>query len=243
MEFKASNMIGGKPVLLIYILLAVVLVLGLISLIPIGIEAEYKDKLYCIFKIGFIKIKILPRKVKDKNIQINKKKAKKKQPDTEVEFSFKMLLQQNGISGFIKILKKFVSLTKGALKDLVKHIIIRELCVDVVVGGEDAAETAVSYGKICSVVYPSVSLITQACRCNEFKVLVSPDFADGSPSKAYCKLVADAKVFWLAKAAIVNGFKAIQLFIKYKKAQEKVPVDNNMDNNPNQENNSQTENK
>ena len=90
------------------------------------------------------------------------------------------------------------------------------------IGGEDAAEAAVSYGKACAVVYPSVSLITQICNCRSLKVLVSPDFTDGSDSKANCKVVADIRTFWLIKAVFVHGFKAISLLIKYKKAQEKV---------------------
>ena len=208
----------------LYILLAILLILGLVSLIPIGIEASYKNKLYCLLKIGFIKIQLFPEKKKKKKSTPQEKPVpkKKEEPKKKDAFSFKKFFKQNGVSGLMKILKKIASMAKGALKDVFSHIIIRELMLDVTIGGEDAAETAVSYGKACAVVYPSVSLITQICNCRSLKVLVSPDFTDGSDSKANCKVVADIRTFWLIKAVFVHGFKAISLLIKYKKAQEKV---------------------
>ncbi len=209
----------------LYILLAIVLILGLISIIPIGIEAQYKTKLYCLLKIGFIKIQLFPEKKKKKKKPQKSQSAtskKKSEPKKQEEFSIKKFFKQNGVSGLIKILKKIASMAKGALKDVFSHIIIRELSVDVTIGGEDAAETAIDYGKACAVVYPAVSLITQICDYKSLKVLVSPDFTDGSKSKANCKVVADIKTFWLLKAVFVHGFKAIQVLLKYKKAQEKV---------------------
>lgn len=210
----------------LYILLAILLILGLISIIPIGIEAQYKNKLDCLLKIGFVKIRLFSdtKKSKKKKKKTETKPApkKKSEPKKQETFSIKKFFKQNGVSGLMRILKKIASMAKGALKDVFAHIIIRELSVDVTIGGDDAAETAVSYGKACAVVYPAVSLITQICRYKSLKVLVSPDFTDGSKSKANCKVIADIKVFWLLKAVFVHGFKAIQVFLKYKKAQEKV---------------------
>lgn len=214
----------------LYILIAILFVLFLITLIPVGIKARFQNKVYCDLKIGFIKIRLLPEKPKKKKTE-EKPKVKepkpKKENQKEKEISLKKLLKQNGVSGIINILKKIASLAVGALKDVFKHIIIRELSIDVVIGGDDAAETALNYGKACSVVYPSVSTITQACICQDFNVLVSPDFTDGSKSSASCKLEADIKIFWLVKAVIVHGFKALQVLIKLRKANETVNKDEN----------------
>ncbi len=214
----------------LYILISILLVLFLITLIPVGIKARYKNKVYCVLKIGFIKIRLLPEKPKKKKTK-EKTKEKKSEKENQKETSFKKLLKQNGVSGIINILKRIASLAVGALKDIFKHIIIRELSLDVVIGGDDAAETALNYGKTCSVVYPAVSVITQSCICRDFNVLVSPDFTDGSESNATCKLEADIKIFWLVKAVIVHGFKALGVILKLQKANEPVNKDENLNNN------------
>lgn len=216
----------------LYILITILLVLFLITLIPVGIKASYKNKVYCVLKIGFIKIRLLPEKPKKRKIE-EKPKEKKPEKDNqkEKEISLKKLLKQNGVSGIINILKRIASLAVGALKDIFKHIIIRELSIDVVIGGDDAAETALNYGKACSVVYPAVSTITQACICRDFNVLVSPDFTDGSKSNAACKLEADIKIFWLVKAVIVHCLKALGVILKLQKANEIVNKDENSNNN------------
>ncbi len=212
----------------LYILIAVLLVLFLITLMPLGIKAKFKNKVYCDLKIGFIKIRLLPEQPKKKKTEKKTIERKKKtENQKEKEISLKKLFKQNGVSGIINILKKIASLAAGALKDVFKHIIIRELIIDVVVGGDDAAETALSYGKICSVVYPAVSTITRICVCKSFNVLVSPDFKEGSKSYADCILKADIKIFWLVKAAIVHGFKALQVFLKFKKANTTVQINEN----------------
>lgn len=190
-----------------------------------GIKAKYKDKVYCYLKIGFIKIKIpseKPKKKKPEQKSKEKKPEKEKPKPKEKEFSLKKLLSQNGVSGIFNILKKIASLAVGALKDVFMHIIIRELSIDVVIGGDDAAETALNYGKACAVVYPAVSTVTQACICNDFNVLVSPDFAEGSKSYAVCKVDADIKIFWILKAVIVHGIKVLQVFLKLRKANDTV---------------------
>lgn len=220
----------------LYILIAILVVLFLITLIPVGIKARYKNKVYCVLKIGFIKIRILPEKPKKKKPKVKtEEKSKEKKPEKpkqkEAVFSFIKLLKQNGVSGIINILKKIASLAAGALKDVFKHIIIRELSIDVVIGGDDAAETALNYGKTCAVVYPAVSTVTQVCICKDFNVLVSPDFTDGSKSNAACKLEADIKIFWLVKAVIVHGFKALQVFLKLRKANDTVNKDEDDKNN------------
>lgn len=207
----------------LYIILGILLFLFLLTLVPIGIDARYRNRLYCVLKIGFVKIRLLPEKSKNKNkkpAQPKKsEKSKKEKKEKKEEFSFKKFFQENGVSGLINILKKILSLATGALKDVFSHIIIKELSVDITAGGEDAADTALNYGHICSAVYPAVSLLTQICKCRDFRVLVNPDFTDGSESKAVCRVSASIKIFWLLKALIVHGFKALQVFFKFKKAQ------------------------
>lgn len=208
----------------LYIFLGILLFLFLISLIPVGIDARYRNSLCCTLKIGFVKIRLLPEKPKKKKKAVSKPdKSKKEKPEKDEAVSLKMLFKQNGVSGILNILKKIVSLATGALKDVFSHIIIRELSIDITTAGDNAADTALKYGYTCSGVYPAVSLITRICRCKTFRVLVSPDFTVGAKSNADCRVNANIKIFWLLKAAVVHGFKALQVLLKLKKAE--IPVE------------------
>lgn len=219
----------------LYILLGIFLILGLISIIPVGVDARYRTKLYCVAKIGFLRFRIVPQKRKKKKPKSPEAKPKREKPKKEKNdgVSIKKLFEQNGVSGIINIIKKIGSLAVGALKDVFSHVIIRELMVDITVSGENAADTALDFGYACTAVYPAVSAISQVCICKDFKVMVTPDFTEGAKSKAVCRFSGDIRIFWLIKAAVVHGFKALQLMLKLKKAkapQENSPDENNIQN-------------
>ncbi len=207
----------------LYIFLGLLLLIFLLSLIPVGVDARYRTKLYCRVKIGFLKILVIPNK-KLKKKKTKKQKEERKLQQKEKEFSLKKLFSQNGVSGIINILKKMASVAAGALKDVFSHIIIRELVVDITVAGDDAADTAMNYGYACSAVYPAVSILTGVTKCRGFKVMVSPDFTDGAESRAMFRFSGDIKIFWLVKAALQYGFRALLLLMKFKKARQQKPL-------------------
>lgn len=221
--------------IILFIILGILLFLFLLTLIPVGVEARYRNRLYCVLKIGFVRIRLLPQKPKKKKKSAKKpsrsEKTKKKKPEKNESFSFKELFKENGVSGLLNILKKILSLITGALKDVFRHIIIKELSIYIVAAGDDAADTAMNYGYVCSAVYPAVSAITQICKCKTFSVLADPDFTDGAKSRAVCRLDAHIRIFWIVKAAAVHGYKALQLLFKYKNA--KVTEESKNDNSDN----------
>lgn len=231
--------------IVLYIILAISLFLFLLTLIPVGVDARYRNKLFCVVRIGFVKIRVYPPKPKKKKKAKKEEKVQKpkiSEKEKKEEFSLKKFFKQNGVSGIINIIKKIASVASGALKDVFSHIIIRDFSLTVTITGDDASDTALNYGHTCSAVYPAVSIIYQVCNCQNFSVLVSPDFTEGAKSKAVCRVSADIKIFWLVKAVIVHGFKALQVFFKLKKAQVKEPKKNETENSSKTNENKTTQN-
>ena len=79
----------------------------------------------------------------------------------------------------MELLKDLSGIAVGAGKKLLSHFTIKKFDLLLTVGGEDAAETALTYGKLCGVVYPAVGTIVTACKCRRYGVTVQPGF--GAP--------------------------------------------------------------
>lgn len=113
-------------------------------------------------------------KVKTKNKKSKKDKPPKKE-NAAVKW-FKKTFKERGIKGVINVLKEFARLAMTFLKPIFKHIRLRRIDLDVTVAYEDAADTAVNYGYICSGVYPALSVLLRVMRCGGYSVNIRPDF-------------------------------------------------------------------
>lgn len=92
--------------------------------------------------------KPLPKQEGSHAQQSPKKKEKKN--------LFKDILQEKGLKGFLKILQEAAKLLGGSLRRLARHIRLKTFSLEIAVSTEDAAETAIQYGKVCSAVYPRI---------------------------------------------------------------------------------------
>ncbi len=67
--------------------------------------------------------------------------------------------------------------TKGTLSKVIKkRITIKEISVGFTVTGEDAADTAIKYGKVASVVFPAMSFLTKNMKVRKYDIELTPDF-------------------------------------------------------------------
>lgn len=193
------------------IFLAIIIVLFLLLLIPIGIRAGFDGKPRVVLKIGFIPITLYPPKPK-------KQKKKKKKPSEESEDDKKKekkpgLIKQKGLSWLIDTIKNAAILTQGILRDFFKHFIIKKLQISIRYKGTDADDTAVKYGYFCLSVYPAVSVLVKASRCKNYAVDIAPEFDVLKKSHYEVDFQAHIRLLWICALVFRHGFKALRLIL------------------------------
>ncbi len=132
-----------------------------------------------IIKKGFRWIRfIIRRKPKPKK----KKPSEPKAPEKKQGF-FGSLKEQRGLFGALKFFADASKKLGGAVAKVYKGIRIDRLVLHASVSGEDAADTAVKYGRICAGVFPALSFLLSNTRAYDpanpktKDIEITPDFA------------------------------------------------------------------
>lgn len=176
----------------LYIIGAIVLLIAFLLFAPITFKLEYDEEFNAKVRYLFISYKIpgeekkeKPNKKKKKD---NKKKPKKKgkvqTEGTENKQSFteknigiiKSAFKFKGFEGAKKIISLAAYLVTKVSRLIKRHLIIKELHVVMAVGADDAAETAVNYGKTCAYIFPSLGLICNTMKVRKYYADIYPDF-------------------------------------------------------------------
>lgn len=113
--------------------------------------------------------------------QVSKLETIKKKVDTfDLEGAY--ITGKSFIDGFdansvLALLSFIGSQTKGTLSKVIrKRVTIKEISVGFTVVGEDAADTAIKYGKVASVLFPAMSFLTRNLKVRRYDVDLTPDF-------------------------------------------------------------------
>lgn len=182
-------------------------------------------------KIEWLKEKFGPTIEKFKAKQ-EEKKAKKEEEEPKEELSFdevwakikafdfegafakaKSIYNRLGaFGGIIEILNYIASKTKGLFAKILKKIVIKELAVDLTVAGDDAADTAISYGETCAAVFPALGIICTNMKVREYDVEIEPDFLATKSSGDLHTVIAFRPILILM-AFIGYGFKIMNKVI------------------------------
>jgi hypothetical protein len=145
-----------------YVLLGIFLLIGLILYSPLVLKVQYEEKLSVWLRFWFIKVTLLPKKekpVKKKNL---KKSQKKRKPQSAADVKsqpakksgWQNLVEQHGVVGAIEQIASVFLLLPKSVKRLMKGATVRGMDLQIAVAGEDAAQAAITYGRVCSVFYP-----------------------------------------------------------------------------------------
>ena len=198
----------------VFIIIACIL---LLLFIPLHLYIDYNGKeVRLCLRYLFVKVQLLPQKKKkkpEKKKEPMKKPAPKKQ-EPEKESFIKRLVKANGIGGVIDILKEAVEILNQLLGSITKHILIKKLKINIVTGGDDAANTAMNFGYACNAVYPAlgtISALTKLCCVPDVKV--HPDF-DSKKSEAALFASTAIRPIFVIIPVIVEGIKALKLYFK-----------------------------
>lgn len=200
----------------LYILLGIALFVALVMFIPITLRASYKEKFWCAVYIGFVKLQLVPAKPKKEK----KKKVKKQTPKTEQSKKptekKPSLIKKYGIEWLLNLIKRVAELAVSALQDFFSHILIKKFSLSISVAGDDAADTAIKYGKYCAVVYPAVGTIVRVVKCKGYGVDINPNFSEKAETEINFDFVARVFVFRLIALAVKHGIKGLKLLAEVK---------------------------
>lgn len=203
----------------LYILLGIVLLFAIILAIPIKVFVRYKNSFFCRLHIGFVRIILYPPQPKKKKAKKEKTEQQKPAPQKE-EKKENDFLKELGLSGVVNLFTKLVELASGVLKDLFAHIIIKSFALSIKVAGNDAADTAVKYGKVCSVVYPLTSALIRSMKYSDYGVDILPDFKENAVSSVEFFAIFKTRVIHLVKIAFKHGFKALKMLLELRAVKE-----------------------
>ena len=211
----------------LYIILGILLLIFLISLIRVQIFALYSDDLTLSLKILFFKIKILPqdeekKEKKEKKPKKEKKKKEEEKPKKEKKKEEKKpsllskLKDKHGVTGLIELFRSAANIATGMLKGIISHVVFEKLDVGIMLSGEDAASVALTYGKVCSALYPSINILTSATVCRDYNISIEPVFDPEKPTEVYANVHVYLRIIFVLGAAIKAGVRFLILFLKAK---------------------------
>ena len=216
--------------------MVIVFLIGFIIFCPFSIELEYIDEVK--IKVGYIfpLIKILPKKSSteeeseeetdteeadtdeseeetaetEKN-SVKKPKSKKKNKFREVwQFT-----KKQGLDGMIELLKDITALILKLVDTIRRHIVMKTR-LDLVVVGEDAADTALKFGYACSAIYPLLSLIDRHTKLKKNEEYIDAGFKAEKTQVRFLLKAHIMPVFVIigVVAALIDG---IRIFGKIKR--------------------------
>ncbi len=208
----------------LYILLGILLLIFLILLIRVQVFFTFADEPTLTVKVLFYQKKLLPsppkhEKKKKKKPEKKPKKEEKpkeseeKEPEKKQSYLSK-IKEKKGLSGLVSLLTDVARIAGGLLKGLFSHIVIHKLDVGIALNSGDAASTAVTYGKLCSAVYPAVNLIAAATVCKDYHVTVEPVFDSEKKTEFYADVHAHLRLIFAVWEAIKAGVKLLIVRIR-----------------------------
>ncbi len=214
----------------LYIILGILLLIFLISLIRVRVFALYSQDLTLTLKILFFKIKILPqpeeKKEKEKKPKKEKKEKKKKKEEEKPEKEKKEekkkpsliaeLKDKHGVTGLIELFRSAANIATGMLKGIISHVVFEKLDVGIMLSGEDAASVALTYGKVCSALYPAINILASATVCRDYNISIEPVFDPEKPTEVYADVHVYLRIIFVLGAALKAGFRFLFLFLKAK---------------------------
>ncbi|HIR58374.1 MAG TPA: DUF2953 domain-containing protein [Candidatus Gallacutalibacter pullicola] len=196
----------------------IVLLLILLLCCPITLRLSFLNGFSVRLKYLFFSFQLLPPKEKStgKKKRASQKKKKSEEESESTLEKLRKLTGEDNAAGLFDFLRELAVLAAGSLKKLFRHLVIADFSLDVSAGGEDAAETALTYGKLCAVIYPAVSVLVSQAKTKHYGVSVFPDFSEGAQTKAHMEARLRIKPVFLLSAGIGFLAKLVLAFFKKK---------------------------
>lgn len=196
------------------IILSVVLVLFILLLLPITVDLSFVKKLsYRIKYAGFVLLN------SEKKVEIKKAKKQKRQSQNDVmskeqsskkDSFFKKTYKQKGFYGTVKYFSELLMMLLKKLWFVVKHLKFTRFKLDITVATDNAANTAIEYGGICSAVYPILAFLGTNADFKSKEVDISTDF-DKTESTITASISVTTRLIYCLIVAVSAIFEFLRL--------------------------------
>lgn len=225
----------------LYIILGIIALIVILFSIKVSVTAEYADSFSLDVQWLFIKLHIFPQteeqKAKREAKKAKKEEKKKKKPEKEKPQEekkeedkpsepkkniFKEFYENQGFGATVELIQTAAAQLGGFMGRIYRAFVIENLKLLLKVSsGDDAAQNAIKYGKVCSAVYPSMGFICSNMKVKKYEVNVVPDFIS-QENKAQFGLSLSVRPIKLTNAAIALAFKLLfKVLLKLLKGSKK----------------------
>lgn len=220
----------------LYIILGIIVLIVILFSIKVSVTAEYADSFSLDVQWLFIKLHIFPQteeqKAKREAKKAKKEEKKKKKPEEEKKEEdkpsepkkniFKEFYENQGFGATVELIQTTAAQLGGFMGSIYRAFVIEKLKLLLKVSsGDDAAQNAIKYGKVCSAVYPSMGFICSNMKVKKYEVNVVPDFIS-QENKAQFALSLSVRPIKLTNAVVVLAFRLLfKVLLKLLKGSKK----------------------
>lgn len=190
---------------------------ALILSIRAHIHVEYEEEVLAYAKWAFLKIPLFPRP--EKKPKEKKPEEKKEEPPQEEEAPkeekpkgpnpLKTLYENEKLDGILEILNKLLQVVYKFGGRLVNSFVIDEMFLDITVSRNDAASTAVEYGKMCRRVFPVTGAVVANCNVRRYSINIDPDYLANGQNEFAFSLEISLNPRKLINAVLAFAFGAL----------------------------------
>ena len=207
------------------IILATILSLTLVSFIPITIKASYDENFSVSLNYLFFKKTLIPtaekknkakksKKTTDENSKNKKTKKTKKTEKIKKDNMFVSFYNNSGFHETVRLIADVTKVVKEYMNSLlIKHIVVKEMKLNLTVCGDDSADTAIKSGKISSAVYPSLGFLMSHLKVKKHDIKIIPDFINDE-SKASFYVCINIKPFWVINSSLYFALRMLKRLFK-----------------------------
>lgn len=198
------------------VLLVILLVLFLLGRIRVGGDGEYSaDGLFVRVRVGPISVRVFPLKKKGEK-KPAKKKKKSAPPTQSGEGEKAQEPEKPKKGGALDLVKAGLPLVGEAAGELRERIRIDLLCMDLLFGGTDAAQTAILFGMSNALIAPLLAVFQQNFEVKEHRVRTAVDFNEKTVT-LYLRAAFSARIGQLLSFALRFGWKFLMEYRAVKK--------------------------
>ncbi len=172
-----------------FVLLGLLVLLLLLLVVPVRVRVRYTEALAVTLWVLCVPIRLSPKAEKESpqkstadkpkpKAETKPKKEKEKKPNKiKARFEHQAKeLKEHGLAAAVAWLKEVVAALLKAAGRLLSAITVTDLTAFADIASEDAAQTALTYGKVCGVVYPALGVVEGKLKVKRQEVRITPAF-------------------------------------------------------------------
>lgn len=183
----------------------------LLLVVPVYGRLTYREELRLRLWVLGIPVTVFPEKLKRvkkakksapgrkkvKKVEKAKKPSALRQLKTELAEAFR----RDGVAASLRYLTRLAQLAGTALRDVLRAVTVARLELHLRIAAEEAADTAVEYGRVCAIVFPGLATLERWLPVRR-RVTVEPDFLR-EQSAAQLEVRFHVRLWRLLWAAVV----------------------------------------